>query len=111
MRDKISEEEIVLASGSDESHRQNIMTSLARIDLKKKIDDFTQIIEKNNNSIDEGAVLMMISTCKRESLQKCFEKLAQEHKGSLWLFPFHTGMDSSFEYVQSAEIIQWELED
>lgn len=108
--DKLTNEALVTGSGSDEGHRMTIASGLARIDLKKKMQDFTECINKNRAYIEDGDVLVLISTCKKDNLQALYSDLTMKHKGSLWIFPVHEGMDMEFKETGNIEIFKWIIE-
>ncbi len=108
--DKLTGEAFITGSGSDEGHRMTIASGLARIDLKKNMQDFAECINKNRGHIEDGDVLVLISTCKKDNLQKYYSELAIKHKGSLWIFPVHDGMDMEFREAVNIEILKWIIE-
>ena len=105
--DKLTKEALVTGSGSDEGHRMTIAAGLARIDLKKDMQDFTECLNKNRAHIEDGDVVVLISTCKKDNLQKLYSELGMKHKGSLWIFPVHEGMDMEFRDTNNIEILKW----
>lgn len=110
-RDKITDEETVIGSGCDESHRKNIMTQLARIDLKKQPRDFEITVQDYIEEMEKGAVFCMISTSKREAVQTYYEELSGRTQGAVWIYPMHKGFDTQFAFTDGADVICWEVED
>ncbi len=109
-RDVITGKELVMEAGCDESHRTAIMEGLARIDLKKQPDDFENVIEKHIKELGDGVIYCMISTSRREALQRYYAGIAAESEGSIWIYPCHKGFDERFDYVDKSEIVRWEVE-
>ncbi len=108
-RDKISGREVIIQSGCDENHKINIMTQLARIDLKKQPSDFETVIEKYRDELGKDALYCMISTSRRKELQLYYNDIAAGNEGSVWIYPYNTGFETCFDYINKAEIICWEV--
>ena len=108
-RDKLSGREVMIQSGCNESHKSNIMTQLASIDLKKQPVDFEKVIEQHKSELGDGTLYCMISTSRREKLQTCYNDMAAGSEGSVWIYPLYTGFDRNFDYMDKAEVIYWEV--
>lgn len=108
-RDKITGKELVLQSGCDESHRREFLTRHSRIDLKREQRDFEICVREHMEEMEKGSVYVMISTAKREALQRYYNELAADSEGSIWIYPMNDGFDTRFEYVTEAEVIPWEV--
>ena len=109
-RDIKTGKELVLAAGCDEGHRGSIMNSLARLDLKKKPTDFEKVIKEHIKELGADMIYCMISTSRREPLQRYYAGLASEREGSVWLYPCHKGFERNFDYLGGVELICWEVE-
>lgn len=110
-RDKITGRELVLQSGCDESHRRNLLIQHSRIDLKREQRDFEICVKEHIGEMKEGSLYVMISSSKREALQRYYEELAEHSAGSFWIYPMNAGFDTRFDFVARADIIPWEVKD
>lgn len=109
-RDVITGKEPVAAAGCDESHRSSIMNTLARLDFKKQPVDFENIIREHIKELGDGMIYCMISTSRREELQRYYNSLVGDNDGAIWIYPCHRGFDTRFDYLERAEVICWEVE-
>ena len=107
--DTVTGQEMHIACGSDEGHRRTIVTNLSRIDLKKDMKEFASLLEENKKQLLQGAMLVMISACKKEQLQKRYQELAVGGVDSFWVLPHLAGMDCNVEYYNKGNIIRWEV--
>lgn len=109
--DKITGKELRIESGSDEGHQKTIITGLSRIDLKQTIKEFSDLIEDNYNQIPQGAMIVMISTSRKEKLQEKYNKLTCDFPNPLWIVPMHSEMDCKMEKVDVGSVLKWEVQD
>lgn len=107
--DTVTNQSVHIESGSDESHRKTVMTQMSRIDLGKSVQEFTTLLEESYRQIAKGAMLVMVSTCKKESLQKSYTRIAAETSDSLWILPMLSGMDGNMDYYDMSKVIRWEV--
>ncbi|MBO5487163.1 MAG: DUF58 domain-containing protein [Eubacterium sp.] len=107
--DAVTTQEIHIACGCDEGHRKTIATQLSRIDLKKNMQEFSMLLDKERRQISAGAMLVMVSMCKKNSLQEAYTKLAAECSDSLWILPLLSGMNGDMELYDKNKVIRWEV--
>lgn len=108
-RDTYTKKELVIHSGSDESHLDDIMLNLARVSLKEKQRDFELCIRENKALFSQEAVFLMISTSMRGALLDCFEEIMSGEGSGVWIYPFHSGMPQQTDLVRSFEVVPWEV--
>jgi GTPase Era involved in 16S rRNA processing len=107
--DKITGESLCIESGSDEGHRNTIITSLSRIDLNIDKIDFTMLLEEKRRQLEKASMIVMISTCKKHKLQEEYHILTSDVIDGLWIFPVHHGMDQKFDKLNNGSVIHWEV--
>lgn len=107
--DIVTEKELYIESGSDEGHRKTIVTQLSRINLKKKMRDFAQLLEEKQSQIQDGSLLVMVSACKKDKLQEVYGRLAADSSDSLWILPMLPGMNGCMERYDKNKVIRWEV--
>lgn len=109
-KDIITGNELLIEAGCDEGHRTNIMTALARLDLKKPCRDFEVVIREHIKELGDDMIYCMISTSRREPLQRYFAGLAVQSEGSLWIYPCHKSFENNFDYLGDVDVVRWEVE-
>lgn len=109
-RDILTGNELIIEAGCDESHRSNIMAALARLDLKKPCRDFEIVIEEHIKELGSDMIYCMISTSRREPLQKYFVQLAGYGGDAVWIYPCHEDFEKNFDYLGGTQVICWEVE-
>ena len=107
--DCTSGKEVYLEAGSDETHSKNIITALSKVDLNKGMKDFTELLQEYESRIKKGAMLILISSCKKERLQEAFSALCAEYSDSIWILPIGNGMDDEMSKVNPANVRKWEV--
>lgn len=107
--DKITGDRLYIASGSDEGHRKTIITGLSRIDLKKGMKEFADLMEEQRRQMDKASMIVMISTCKKNKLQEEYKRFVSGFAGDVWICPVHPEMNCEFKKVDSNSIIKWEV--
>lgn len=107
--DKITGDQLCIESGSDEGHRNTIITGLSRIDLKKDMKEFAVLMEEQCKKVDKASMVVMISTCKKDKLQQEYNRFISEVAEGIWIFPVHPEMDCEFGKVNSSSIMKWEV--
>ena len=109
-KDIITGNELLIEAGCDDGHRTNIMTTLARLDLKKPCRDFEVVIREHIKELGDDMIYCMISTSRREPLQRYFAGLAAQSAGSLWIYPCHKSFENNFDYLGDVDVVRWEVE-
>ena len=107
--DTVTNQEIHVASGCAESHKLAIAEQLSRIDLKKKMQEFSTFLDTEKQQIPNNAMLVMVSLCKKNSLQEVYSKLAAEYSDSLWILPLLNGMSDKMDIYDNSKVIRWEV--
>lgn len=97
-----------IEAGASNYHISSICGMLARIDLKLPMQRFVEIVEKEEARKQENCLYVMISIARSETLQKAYNKLCAENKGSMWIIPFYKQPEFDIEFAPNAEIIPWE---
>lgn len=109
-RDILTGNEMLIEAGCDESHRMNIMTTLAMLDLKKPCRDFELVIQEHKKELGDDMIYCMISTSRREPIQKYFVELSGKNGDAVWIYPCHKGFERNFDYLGKTDVICWEVE-
>lgn len=109
-RDITTGKELIMRAGCDESHRMAVMEKLARVDLKKVPEDFEAVMRTHIDELGEDVIYCMISSSRREPLQRYYSTILAENDGSIWIYPCHKGFDECFAYMDKNNILRWEVE-
>jgi len=108
-KDILTDENILLNCGNGFDHINSINLGLARIDLKKLADDFTELLSNNSSKISNDALYILISSCKNNNIQDKFNNMCADSKGSIWIVPHNNGFDYEPKNCKFADIIPWEV--
>lgn len=111
--DKMTQESVVIGSGSDDGHRQNMLLTLSRIDLNQKIQDFGQLLSEKLETWDTAMMPVLISTSKKPGVQDALTELSQKTQGAFWICPLHEDMACDMsELIKQEEIkvMRWEVQ-
>jgi len=108
-KDILTDENIFLNCGNGFDHINSINLGLARIDLKKPADDFTELLIDNLSKISNNALYILISSCKSSKIQEEYNRMCYNSKGSIWIVPYNNGFDCEPKNCEFADIISWEV--
>lgn len=107
--DVFSGKEIVIEGGMSETHMDNILTNMARIDLKKPMASFSDIVDRLSSERWENTLYVMVSVATSLHLQKSMEKLGHHNQGTTWILPYTFKPLFEITECPSVEIIPWEV--
>lgn len=108
-KDIISDDNLIMHSGSGLSHIDSINQGLARVDLKKTMDDFTRLLEDELHKNTSKPLYILISSNKSVNIQVQFQEISLKSKESIWILPFHENLDWEPKECKSDDIISWEV--
>lgn len=108
--DKLTHEAVVIGSGSDEGHRQNMLLGLSRIDLTQKMQDFGQLLSEKTESWDTSMMSILISTSKKQGVQDALIELAKKTQGAFWICPLHADMACDITQSEEIKVMRWEVQ-
>lgn len=108
-KDVITNDTIMFSSGSGLDHISSINLGLARLDLDKPMDDFAELMNANLSKISNNTLYILISSSKNSRIQKQFNEMCADSKGSIWIVPYNHSMDWEPKNCNFADIISWEV--
>lgn len=111
--DKMTQQAVEIESGSDEGHRQNMLLSLSRIDLTKKMQDFGTLLSEKIEKWNTSMMPILISTSKKQGVQTAFAELAKKTQGAYWICPLHADMAldmSEWMKQEKIKVLRWEVQ-
>ena len=108
-KDVLTDENILFNSGNGFGHINSINLGLARIDLKKPADNFTELLSNNTSKISNNVLYILISSCKNSSIQEKYNSMCADSKGSIWIVPYTVGFDWKPKNCEFTDIVSWEV--
>lgn len=108
-KDVITDENMEFYSGCGLNHINAINMGLARINLKRPVEDFFDLINCNSAKMPGNAIYVLISSCRNKKIRAMYNQIREKNSGSIWIVPHHAGMDLNSEESSHSDIISWEV--
>lgn len=109
-RDIETKEELRMVSGSGRNHIDMIREQLARLDLSQTCREYGDVLAEQQLSTNgENILYILVSTSQRVKVQREFNQICKNRKGSMWILPLYSDMEERLTDCPLAESYRWEV--
>lgn len=105
----VNGDRFTIEGGLSAAHIDMLLSGLARIDLKKKVRPFADILKEYIELKETNRMYIMVSFASGQQLHEKYDALCKENRGSMWIIPYTIRNYQEVDECEYAEIYRMEV--